>query len=94
MKFTQEYQTKFGKFTEQTNAPTAYVFFKAIFKALNQSGVNDAASAARAINAEKNLQLPGAVLHGWRDGYAVWNGVVVGFTPSGAFTKVTEYQSS
>jgi len=93
VKFTQEFQAKFGKFPEQTNAPTAYLFFKAIFSALNQSGVTDASSAASAINAEKDLQLPGAVLHSWRDGYALWNGVVVGFTPSGAFTKVKEYQS-
>ncbi len=93
VKFAQEYQTKFGKFPEQTNAPTAYFFFKAIFKALNQSGVTDAASAANAIRAETDLALPGAVLHRWVNGYAVWNGVVVGFTPSGAFTKVTEYQS-
>jgi hypothetical protein len=75
VKFTQEFQAKFGKFPEQTNAPTAYLFFKAIFAALNQSGVTDAASAVAAINAEKDQQLPGAVLHGWRDGYAVWNGV-------------------
>lgn len=94
VKFTQEFQAKFGKFPEQTNAPTAYLFFKAIFNALNQSGVTDATSAAKAINAETNLQLPGALLHSWRDGYAVWNGVVVGFTPTGQFTKVTEYQSS
>lgn len=93
VKFTQEFQAKFGKFPEQTNAPTAYLFFKAIFNALNEAGVTDAASAAKAINAETNLQLPGAVLHSWRDGYAVWNGVVVGFTPTGQFTKVTEYQS-
>lgn len=93
VKFAQEFQAKFGKFPEQTNAPTAYLFFKAIFNALNQSGVTDADSAAKAINAETNLQLPGAVLHSWRNGYAVWNGVVVGFTPSGQFTKVKEYQS-
>ena len=92
-KFADEYQAKFGHFPEQTNAPTAYLFFHAIFKALNQSGVKDAASAADAIRAQKDLQLPGAVLHSWVDGYAVWNGVIVGFTPAGAFTKVTEYQS-
>jgi branched-chain amino acid transport system substrate-binding protein len=93
VKFAQEFQAKFGKFPEQTNAPTAYLFFKAIFTALNQSGVTDADSAAKAINAETSLQLPGALLHSWRNGYAVWNGVVVGFTPTGQFTKVTEYQS-
>jgi branched-chain amino acid transport system substrate-binding protein len=93
-KFAQEYQAKFGKFPEQTNAPTAYLFFHAIFKALNQSGVKDAASAADAIRAEKDLSLPGAVLHRWVNGYAVWNGVIVGFTPSGSFTKVTEYVSA
>jgi branched-chain amino acid transport system substrate-binding protein len=93
-KFAQEYQAKFNQFPEQTNAPTAYLYFTAIAKALNQSGVIDADTAAKAIDAQKNLQLPGAVLHGWRNGYAVWNGTVVGFTPSGDFTKVTVYESS
>ncbi len=93
-KFAQEYQAKFGKFPEQTNAPTAYLFFHAILKALNQSGVTDAASAADAIRAQKDLSLPGAVLHRWVNGYAVWNGVIVGFTPTGSFTKVTEYVST
>jgi len=93
-KFAQEYQAKFGKFPEQTNAPTAYLFFHAVFKALNQSGVKDAATAADAIRAQKSLALPGAVLHRWVNGYAVWNGVIVGFTPSGAFTKITEYESA
>jgi branched-chain amino acid transport system substrate-binding protein len=92
-KFAQEYQAKFGHFPEQTNAPTAYLFFLAVFKALNQSGVVDAATASRAINAQKDLQVAGVVLHRWDKGHAVWNGTVVGFTPSGDFTQVTVFPS-
>jgi branched-chain amino acid transport system substrate-binding protein len=93
-KFVQEFQAKFNKFPEQTNAPTAYLYFLAIAKALNQSGVIDADTAAKAINAQTDVQLPGAVLHRWNKGYAVWNGTVVGFTPTGDFTKVTVYPST
>lgn len=92
-KFAQEYQAKFGHFPEQTNAPTAYLFFLAVFKALNQSGVVDADTASRAVNAQKDLQVAGVVLHRWDRGHAVWNGTVIGFTPSGAFTQVTVYPS-
>ena len=93
-KFAQEYQAKFGHFPEQTNAPTAYLFFLAVFKALNQSGVIDADSASRAINAQKDLQVAGVVLHRWDNGHAVWNATVVGFTPAGEFTQVTTYPSA
>ncbi len=92
-KFAQEYQAKFNKFPEQTNAPTAYLYFLAIAKALNQSGVIDAETASKAIAAQTDVQLPGAVLHRWNKGYAVWNGTVVGFTPSGDFTKIAVYPS-
>lgn len=93
-KFVQEYQAKFGHFPEQTNAPTAYLFFLAIFKALNQPGVIDADTASRAINAQKDLQVAGVVLHRWDNGHAVWNGTVIGFTPAGDFTQVTVYPSA
>lgn len=93
-KFAQEYQAKFGHFPEQTNAPTAYLFFLAVFKALNQSGVVDADSASRAINAQKDLQVAGVTLHRWANGHAVWNATVIGFTPVGDFTQVTTYPST
>jgi branched-chain amino acid transport system substrate-binding protein len=92
-KFAQEYQAKFGHFPEQTNAPTAYLFFLAVFKALNQSGVVDADTASKAINAQKDLQVAGVTLHRWANGQAVWNATVIGFTPSGDFTQVTTYPS-
>jgi branched-chain amino acid transport system substrate-binding protein len=88
VRFDNEYQAKFGKFPEQANAPEAYQVFYAIAHALKQPGVTDAASAARAINAESNLAVPGGTLLGWNKGYAVWNGTIVGFSPSGGFRKV------
>lgn len=89
VKFDKEYKTMFGKFPEQANAPEAYQVFYAIADALKQKGVTDALSAAKAIKAEHNLAVPGGKLLAWYKGYAVWNGTIVGFTPSGGFRKIT-----
>jgi branched-chain amino acid transport system substrate-binding protein len=89
VKFGQEYQSMFGKFPEQSNAPEAYQVFYAIADALKKPGVTDVASAATAINAETNLQVPGGTLIDWKNGYAVWNGTIVGFSPPGTFHKTT-----
>jgi branched-chain amino acid transport system substrate-binding protein len=94
VKFDQEYQQMFGKFPEQGNAPNSFQSFNAILDALKQSGVTDAATAAAAINAQHNLPVPGGTLVDWHNGYAVWNGTIVGFTPSGQFQKIEVIPSS
>jgi len=93
VKFTQEYQAKFGTFPEGANAPDGWLFFNAIAKALKQPNVNTVDAATRAINAEQGLVLPGNTLRRWTDGYAVWDGNIVSFTPTGEFRYVTVYPS-
>ena len=72
-KFAKLYQKKFGLFPEQANGPGAYQAFWAISKALQKKNVTDAASAAAAIRAEKNLKVPGGTLVRWEGGHAIWN---------------------
>jgi branched-chain amino acid transport system substrate-binding protein len=85
VKFDKEYQSMFGKFPQQSNAPEAYQAFFAIAHALEQPGVTNAATAAAAINREHDLAGPGGTLIDWHNGYAVWDGQIVGFSPPGTF---------
>lgn len=94
VKFDEEYQQLFHKFPEQGNAPNSFQSFNAVIDALKQPGVVDADTAAKAINAQKNLAVPGGSLVDWHNGYAVWNGTIVGFTPTGQFKKITVIRSS
>ena len=71
--FAKAYQKKFGLFPEQANGPGAYQAFWAIVHALRQKNVTDAATAAAAIRAEKNLPVPGGTLVRWEGGHAIWN---------------------
>jgi branched-chain amino acid transport system substrate-binding protein len=87
-KFTEEYEEEFGHFPEQENAAAAFQSFIAIDMALEEPQVNDAQTASEAISAQKNLKVPGGTLVEWKDGYAVWNTTIVGFTPSGGFEKI------
>jgi branched-chain amino acid transport system substrate-binding protein len=81
--FATQYQKKFGLFPEQANGPGAFQAFWAVADALRQSSVTDAASAAKAIAAEKNLKVPGGTLVRWEGGHAIWNITIDGLTKSG-----------
>jgi branched-chain amino acid transport system substrate-binding protein len=82
-KFAKEYQAKFGLFPEQSNGPGSYQAIWAIYQALAQKNVTDAASAAAAIRAEQNVKVPGGVLVRWEDGHAIWNITIDGLTKQG-----------
>jgi branched-chain amino acid transport system substrate-binding protein len=71
--FAKDYQAKFGNFPEQANGPGSYQAIMAINRALQQKNVTDAASAAAAIRAEKNVKVPGGTLVRWENGHAIWN---------------------
>lgn len=71
--FAKDYQAKFGNFPEQANGPGSYQAIMAIDQALQQKGVTDAASAAAAIRAQKNVKVPGGTLVRWENGHAIWN---------------------
>lgn len=86
-KFATLYQKRFGLFPEQANGPGAYQAFWAIDKALQQKSVVDAASAAAAIRAEKNVKVPGGTLVRWEGGHAVWNITIDGLAKNGKFKQ-------
>lgn len=92
--FAERYEEKFGNFPEQANGPGSYQVFLAVNEALQQEDVTDAASAAEAIRAQENLEVPGGTLVRWQDGYAVWNPTIVGFTPDGEFEQVTTFDAA
>jgi branched-chain amino acid transport system substrate-binding protein len=85
--FAKLYQKKFGLFPEQANGPGAYQAFWAISKALQQKNVTDAASAAAAIRAEKNVKVPGGTLVRWEGGHAIWNITIDGLAKNGKFKQ-------
>lgn len=86
-KYATLYQKKFGLFPEQANGPGAYQAFWAINTALQQKNVVDAATAAAAIRAEKNVKVPGGTLVRWESGHAVWNITIDGLAKNGKFKQ-------
>lgn len=86
--WTKAYEKRFGHFPEQTNAAASYQSFLAIAEALEEKGVTDAATASKAIEAQKNVKVPGGTLVEWEEGHAVWEPSIVGFTPTGGFELI------
>jgi branched-chain amino acid transport system substrate-binding protein len=85
--FAKLYQKKFHLFPEQANGPGAYQAFWAIAQALKQKNVTDAASAAKAIAAEKKAKVPGGTLVRWQGGHAIWNITIDGLATNGKFKQ-------
>lgn len=92
-RFATLYQKKFGLFPEQANGPGAYQAFWAISRALQQKNVVDAASAAKAIRAQRNVKVPGGVLVRWERGHAVWNITINGLNKQGQFRQFAVIKS-
>jgi branched-chain amino acid transport system substrate-binding protein len=72
-KFASDYEAKFNTFPEQANGPGSYQALMAINQALQQDDVTDAKTAADAIRAQQNVEVPGGTLVRWEDGHAIWN---------------------
>lgn len=87
-KFATEYQSKFGNFPEQANGPGSYQAIWAIYRALAQPKVTDAASAAAAIRVEQDVKVPGGVLVRWEGGHAVWNITIDGLLTKNGFRQL------
>lgn len=87
--FTEKYEARFGKFPDQENAAAAYQSFSTIAEALQQEDVTDAASAAEAIFAQEDLEVPGGRLVRWDHGHAIWEPTIVGFDESGEFRQIS-----
>ncbi|MBL0373416.1 ABC transporter substrate-binding protein [Rhizobium sp. KVB221] len=82
------YQTKFGTFPENTNAIVSYYAAYILADALKTAGSTDASALTKAVLAQKDLKLPGAIYYGWADRYPSVSATVVGFDASGAFKEV------
>jgi branched-chain amino acid transport system substrate-binding protein len=93
VRFTEDYEAKFGNFPEQANAPEAYQMLLAVAEALKQDDVKDAKSAADAIRRQTNVRVPGGELLKWENGYAIWNPHIVGLTDKGEFTELADYDA-
>jgi branched-chain amino acid transport system substrate-binding protein len=85
--FAQDYEAKFGTFPEQANGPGSFQALMAINEALQQEDVTDAASAAAAIRAQENVEVPGGTLVRWEDGHAIWNITIDGLNDNGEFRQ-------
>lgn len=92
-RFARAYQKKFGLFPEQANGPGAYQSFWAISKALQKKTAVDAASAAKAIRAQRNVKVPGGVLVRWENGHAIWNITINGLNKQGQFRQFAVIKS-
>jgi branched-chain amino acid transport system substrate-binding protein len=85
--FAKDYEAKFGTFPEQANGPGSYQALMAINEALQQKEVTDAASAAAAIRAQQNVEVPAGTLVRWEDGHAIWNITIDGLNDNGEFRQ-------
>jgi branched-chain amino acid transport system substrate-binding protein len=92
-RFATLYQKKFGLFPEQANGPGAYQALWAVSRALQKRNVVDAASAAKAIRAQRNIKVPGGVLVRWANGHAVWNITINGLNKQGQFRQFAVIKS-
>jgi branched-chain amino acid transport system substrate-binding protein len=86
-KFASDYEAKFGTFPEQANGPGSYQALMAINEALQRDDVTDAGSAADAIRAQTNVEVPGGTLARWEDGHAIWNITIDGLNDQGEFRQ-------
>jgi branched-chain amino acid transport system substrate-binding protein len=84
----EAYQKKFGTFPENTNAIVSYYAAYILADALKAAGSTDATALTKAVLAQKDLKLPGAVYYAWNDRYPSVSATVVGFDASGAFKQV------
>lgn len=85
--FARDYEAKFDTFPEQANGPGSYQALLAINEALQQENVTDAASAAAAIRAQQNVEVPGGTLVRWEGGHAIWNITIDGLNDQGEFRQ-------
>ena len=91
--FAEQYEAKFGNFPEQANAPGSFQMLMAVNEALQQDDVTDAGSAADAIRALENVDVPGGTLVRFEDGYAIWN-PTLDQVQNGEFSQVAQYDAA
>jgi branched-chain amino acid transport system substrate-binding protein len=82
------YKSKFGKEPDNNNFMEGYDSAYLMLSGVMAAGTLNADAVANAINAEANLQLPGATLTRWVDRHTQRTLVVIGFDDQGNFILV------
>jgi branched-chain amino acid transport system substrate-binding protein len=82
------YKSKFGKEPDNNNFMEGYDSAFLMLSGVMAAGTLNADAVANAINAEANLQLPGATLTRWVDRHTQRTLVVIGFDDQGNFILV------
>jgi branched-chain amino acid transport system substrate-binding protein len=82
------YKAKFGKEPDNNNFMEGYDSAFLMLSGVMAAGTLNADAVANAINAEANLQLPGATLTRWVDRHTQRTLVVIGFDDQGNFIQV------
>ncbi len=76
--FVKAYQDKFGTFPENSNAIAGYEGVLLLVAALEQAHSTDAAALMQAMTEQRDVQLPGAEVYGWKDGATQRSVTIVG----------------
>jgi branched-chain amino acid transport system substrate-binding protein len=82
------YKAKFGKIPENNNFMEGYDSALLLLDGIKKAGTMDADKVAAAIDAETNVQLPGATLTKWVDRHTQRTLVIIGFDAQGNFIQV------
>lgn len=92
-KFVAAYKQKYEVFPPNLNAPESYWTMWALFDAIKSANSLDGKAIAKALFAQKNLELPLKTLGRWEHGHIVGSTVVIGFTADGKFKEVASYKA-
>jgi branched-chain amino acid transport system substrate-binding protein len=87
-KIIDAYKAKFGKTPENNNFMEGYDSALLLLDGVKAAGTLDADKVAAAINAEANVDLPGATLTKWVDRHTQRTLVIIGFDDQGSFIQV------
>jgi ABC-type branched-subunit amino acid transport system substrate-binding protein len=87
-KIIDAYKAKFGKTPENNNFMEGYDSALLLLDGVKAAGTLDADKVAAAINAEANVDLPGATLTKWVDRHTQRTLVIIGFDDQGNFIQV------
>jgi len=87
-KIIQTYRTKFGKTPENNNFMEGYDSALLLLDGVKAAGTLDADQVAAAVNAQKDVELPGATLTRWVDRHTQRTLVIIGFDAQGNFIQV------
>jgi len=87
-KVLDAYKAKFGKMPDNNNFMEGYDSALLLLDGFKTAGSMDSDKVAAAVNAQKNVKLPGATLTQWDDRHTQRTLVIIGFDDQGNFIQV------